>query len=80
MDDLRRAGLTFVRLAVQPELLPDVQPSLLAQVARLQRHGLAVVVSLHPESWHLETDPADRARLVGTWGALAPALARFDPA
>jgi hypothetical protein len=79
MDDLRRAGLTFVRLAVQPELLSDVQPILLDQAARLQRHGLAVVVSLHPVSWHLDTDPADRARLVATWRALALALARFDP-
>jgi len=79
MEDLRRAGLTFVRLAVQPELLPDAQPSLLAQVARLQRHGLAVVVSLHPVSWHLDTDPVDRARLVATWRALMPALARLDP-
>ena len=79
MRDLRRAGLSFVRLAVQPELLPGVQPILLDQMARLQRHGLAVIVSLHPISWHLQTEPADRARLVATWRALAQALARFDP-
>ena len=79
MSDLRRTGLGFVRLAVQPELLPDLQPALIAQVARLQHQGLAVIVSLHPISWHLETEPADRARLVATWRALALALAPLDP-
>ena len=64
---LRGAGFTFVRLAVQPELL-DAAPGRLALLvqaaARLQRAGLAVVLGPHPIDWHLEQNPADRTRLL----------------
>ena len=79
--DLRRAGFTFVRLPVQPEVLavPGVLASLTASLARLQREGLGVVVSVHPVDWHLETTAGDRTRLLAVWRALAPALGPFDP-
>jgi endoglucanase len=48
-------------------------------VARVQRHGLAVVVALFGTGWHPETDPADRAKLLATWRSLAPPLRRADP-
>ncbi|MGH7153241.1 MAG: glycoside hydrolase family 5 protein, partial [Acetobacteraceae bacterium] len=82
IDDLRRTGFTVVRLAVQPEFLTAsaTRLTLLAEeVARLERHGLAVIVALHPHTWTLETHPADRAALLQTWRELAPALAGLDP-
>jgi endoglucanase len=82
MQALHRAGFTFVRLPVQPELLasPGVASVLVDAMARLQRHGLAVVVVPHPGSWHLETEPRDRARLLAFWHLLAPMLRRLQPA
>jgi hypothetical protein len=79
LEALRRAGFTFIRLPVQPELLA-AQDALAAAVARVERHGLAVVVAPFATDWHLETDPADRAKLLTAWRALAPVLRRFDPA
>jgi endoglucanase len=82
IDGLRRAGFTFVRLAVQPEYLqadPSRRALLVAQVARLQRHGLGVVIAVHPATWHLETSAADRAALLALWKGLAPALATLAP-
>jgi endoglucanase len=78
LDELKHAGFTFVRVPVQPDLLrtPD---ALADAVARVQRHGLAVVVALFGTGWHPETDPADRAKLLATWRSLAPLLRRFDP-
>jgi endoglucanase len=79
LEELRRAGFTFVRLPVQPDLLAE--PGALADaVARIEKHGLAVVVALFATGWHLESDPADRTKLLGTWRLLAPLLRRFDPA
>lgn len=80
--DLRRAGFTFVRLPIQPDMLtiPGVAPIIINAITRLQRHGLAVVVALHPNDWHLETDPGDRIRLLAFWRTLAPLLRRLDPA
>ena len=49
-------------------------------VARVQRHGLAVVVALFPTDWHLETNPTDRRSCSSAWRSLAPLLRRFDPA
>ncbi len=80
--DLAAAGFTFVRLAVQPEFLlgaPERMGLLGEAIGRLETAGLAVVVELHPTTWHLETVGADRDRLAATWAALAPMLARFDP-
>jgi endoglucanase len=82
MRDLRRVGFTFVRLPVQPELLdaPGVAGALIDAVARLERHGLAVVVAVHPSDWHLETARGDRARLAAVWHSLAAVLRPLDPA
>ena len=49
-------------------------------VARLQRHGLAVIVALYPADWHLETSPADQAKLLDHLALTRAAAARFDPA
>jgi hypothetical protein len=45
----------------------------------VQRHGLAVVVALFADGWHLESDAGDRARLIATWRALGPVLRPLDP-
>jgi endoglucanase len=82
IDELREAGFTFVRLAVQPEYLqsdPSRGRLLVDQIARLERHRLGVVVALHPAGWHLETSATDRAALLAVWQALAPALGALDP-
>lgn len=82
MTGMRDAGFTFVRLAVQPELLqaaPHRLKLLVEAIARLQRHGLAVVVAPHPTSWHLEDSQADRERLLEFWRMTAPALRAFAP-
>jgi hypothetical protein len=81
MDDLKRAGFTFVRLAVDPAILDGapVRQVFLDQVRRLQRHGLAVIVSPHPVSWNVDTNPADRARFVAFWHDLAPELRGLPP-
>ncbi len=64
LDALKHAGFTFIRLPLQPELL--ARPDALAERsgAGCERHGLAVIVALFPTDWHLETDPADRAKLL----------------
>jgi endoglucanase len=81
LRDLRRAGFTFVRLPVQPEILaaPGASEALAASLARLQRLGLGVVVSVHPVDWHLESSSTDRASLLAAWFTLAPLLRPFDP-
>jgi endoglucanase len=81
LQDLRRAGFSFVRLPVQPEVLArhGMLAVLTDAIGRLQRHGLGVVLSLHPVDWHLETSSGDRARLRATWRSLAPVLRPFDP-
>ena len=81
MQELRRAGFTFVRLPVQPEVLtaPGVLDALSDSLTRLQRHGLGVVVSLHPTDWHLETSAEDREKMFAAWRSLAPVLRPFDP-
>jgi endoglucanase len=79
---LRRAGFSFVRLAVQPELLeamPGRLGVLIEETKRLQRAGLAVVLGPHPSTWHLEQSPADQARLLAFWRHVAPALRPLDP-
>jgi hypothetical protein len=82
MARLRDAGFTFVRLPVDPALLTDgaTRDALVAAVRRLHRARLAVVVSLHPVGWRLETEAGDRARLLAAWRGLAPALRPLDPA
>ena len=79
--NLRRVGFSFVRLAVQPDMLTDARmlATLTASVARLERQGLGVIVGLHPASWRLETSEADRASFLASWRTLAPALRALDP-
>ena len=85
---LHRAGFTFVRLAVQPELMldPDGRPDghrlglLAGAVARIERAHLGVVVGFHPQTWHLESSAAEQAQLQDLWGALAQRLRPLDPA
>lgn len=73
---LRQAGFTFVRLAVQSDLLLETE-SLRDAVARLERQGLAVVVALFPRGWQPETTPE---RLLAAWRSLAPQLRGLEPA
>ena len=82
LADLRGAGFDFVRLAVDPEVVDGAaqRAVLIAAIRRIQRQGLAVVVSPHPQDWRLETDPADRERLHAFWKTLAFALRPLDPA
>jgi endoglucanase len=81
ISGLKSAGFTFVRLAVDPAIL-DAPTRLvfLDQVRRLQSHGLAVVVSPHPVSWHVDSNPADRERFAAFWHDLAPMLRSLPPA
>lgn len=79
LEELKRAGFTFLRLPVQPELLA-ARDALGDAIARIQRHGLAVIVSLFASDWHLETEPDDRRKLLAFWRSLAPTLRRFEPA
>ncbi|MBN8874421.1 MAG: cellulase family glycosylhydrolase [Rhodospirillales bacterium] len=78
LASLRRVGFGFVRLPVDPGLLtePGIPAALEEAIRRLHRHGFAVVVSLHPIDWHLETSAADRAALRTAWNRLAPVLRR----
>ena len=80
MADLKRAGFTFVRLAVDPAVIdgPAMRGVLVDQVKRLQRHGLAVIVSPHPVSWNLDKNLGDRDRLAAFWHDLAPTLRRLS--
>jgi endoglucanase len=82
MAGLRSTGFTFVRLAVDPAILDGaaMRQLFVEQVRRLQRHGLAVVVSPHPVGWNVDTNPADRERLVAFWHDLSPALRGLPPA
>jgi endoglucanase len=82
LADLRTAGFDFVRLAVDPELVEGAsgRAVLIGAIRRMQRQGLTVIVSPHPQDWRLETNPADRERLRAFWTVLAPALRPLDAA
>lgn len=82
MAGLKRSGFTFVRLAVDPAIIdgPATRLVFLDQVRRLLRQGLAVIISPHPVSWNIDTNPTDRRRLEEFWHDLAPALRDLDPA
>ncbi len=79
MRDLRAAGFTFVRLAVDPAVVEGrvARLILLDAVARFQRAGLAVVVSAHPVGWRV--DAGDGERLLGFWRGMARDLRGTDP-
>ena len=80
LAELRRVGFTFVRLPVDPAILstPDGPSALVTAIRRLHKAGLAAVVSLHPNGWHLEAQPADHERLLAAWRRLAPLLKPLD--
>ena len=80
--DIRGAGFTFVRLAVDPALVAatPLRAVLINAIGRLQGLGLGVVVSPHPAGWHLETVPEDRSRLRAFWRVMASDLRSLDPA
>jgi endoglucanase len=82
MADLKSAGFTFARLAIDPAIIDgtSLRQVLIEQIRRLQRHGLAVVVSPHPVGWRLDTSPADRDKFTEFWAELAPALRSLPPA
>jgi hypothetical protein len=82
MTGLKSAGFTFARLAIDPAVVEasPMRAVLIEQIRRLQRHGLAVVVSPHPVSWAIDTSPADRAKFVAFWADLAPMLRDLPPA
>ncbi len=82
LADLRAAGFDFVRLAVDPAVVapPAAQVALIDAIGRIQRQGLAVVISPHPQGWHLETQQSDRDQLRAFWRGLASALQPLDPA
>jgi endoglucanase len=77
LADLCAAGFGFVRLAVDPSFADTQRPVLISAIRRIQRQGMIVVVSPHPQDWHLETEPQ---RLLDFWRTLAPALRSADPA
>lgn len=81
ITDLRSAGFTFVRLAVDPALIdqPPILSALAGAVRRLRAAGLGVVVSLHPTGWRLEEREADRAALSRAWRLLVPMLRAAGP-
>ena len=79
LEDLRGVGFDFVRLAVDPAIVATMAQRrvLVAAIHRIQGHGLSVVVSPHPQDWHLETTP-EAIRIF--WQTLAPALRDLDQA
>ncbi|MBV8095560.1 MAG: cellulase family glycosylhydrolase [Acetobacteraceae bacterium] len=81
IDDLKRAGFTFVRLPIQPELLQaqDILPALQDGIRRLQRRGFGVIVVPHSVAWRLEHEEADRRALIRAWHELAVVLRQTDP-
>lgn len=88
LRQLRAAGFTFVRLAVQPELMLDRRGEpdahrlglLIQAIGRIERQGLAVMVGWHPQTWDLPNSPAQQRKLLDLWGALAARLRPLDTA
>src|SRR5580698_5373133 len=69
LADLRRAGFDFVRLAVDPDVVaaPAAEAVLIRSITRIERQGLSVVISPHPNAWRLETE---WQRLLAFWRRL----------
>jgi endoglucanase len=88
LTQLHDAGFTFVRLAVQPEVVTghngkldhNRSAALMDAIRRIEGHGLAVMVGWHLHDWHPETQQADRDRLVSLWTEFAGRLRTVDPA
>lgn len=79
LQALKLAGFDFVRLPVQPEFASEPD-AIVTAVHRLERYGFKVIIALHPDNWHLETDAAQREALLTIWRSLAAALRHTDPA
>ena len=81
---IKRAGFTYVRLAVGIEVVmqehhiaPDKLAVILHVVRRLQKAGLAVMTNPYPQgglNWQLDKNPEAQQVLLGYWRDLAPAL------
>ncbi len=82
LQALKRAGFTYIRLPVQPEIVqqpdgrlePQRQAALLQAVRRIQAAGLGVMIEPHPHNWSLETSEPQRRQLLAFWRNLAPQL------
>lgn len=79
---LVEAGFTFVRLPFDPDFAvrEDRRAILLAQISRVERAGLAVVLVPASATWQLENREQDREALRTAWRALAPALKSLNAA
>lgn len=82
LADLKAAGFSFIRLAADPAILEDpaIRALFVDQIRRIQGLGLAVVVSPHPVSWHLDQNQSERDRFEAFWRGLAPLLRPLPPA
>lgn len=76
---LRQAGFTFLRIPVEPEVVRAAPDALVRAIRRIQGQGLAVVIALAPQTWHLEDRESDRDALIAFWRDLAPGLAPLPP-
>lgn len=84
---LKQAGFTYIRLAIGPEevmqdlaIQADKLTAIIDVVARIEHAGLGVMIEPHPEQmqhWNLQHNQQARAKLLGFWHDLAPALKRF---
>jgi hypothetical protein len=81
LAQLRQAGFTFVRLAVQPDLVwrgghADTRriDVLIQVITRIERHGLGVMVGFHPHTWQESLPQSEQRELADLWGALAVRL------
>ncbi|CAH2604120.1 Glycoside hydrolase family 5 protein [Rhodovastum atsumiense] len=79
LDSLHQVGFTFVRLAVQPDVLAGRTGLLVDTIKRIQRHGFGVMVGWHKHDWKLESSPTDAKALLDLWQRTAPALRGLDP-
>jgi endoglucanase len=80
LSELHRSGFDFVRLAIDPAVVeaPPQRAVLLAAIRRIEHEGMAVVVSIHPTAWRLESSAADRVALQRFWRDLGADLADLD--
>lgn len=79
LEHLRQAGFTFLRIPIEPHVAHAAPDALIRAIQRVQRHGLAVIVTLAPQNWHLEDNTADRDALIAFWHDIAPRLASLPP-
>ena len=75
---LHRAGFSFVRLAVQPQVVHGRADLLQHAIQRIERQGLGVMVGWHMASGALN-GPGQRRELLDLWERTAPALRPLDP-